>query len=87
MPYSCVMPLPPWVCTAASTAWHAASAAAYFAMLAASPAPMSSPSSHSAAAFWVIRRASSVSMWACASGCATAWWEPIGAAKTVRSLA
>ena len=43
MPYSCVMPLPPWVCTARSAASQAASAAAYLAMLAASPAPMSSP--------------------------------------------
>ena len=56
-------------------------------MLAASPAAMSSPASTSAAAFWVIRRASSISMCACASGWAIAWWEPIGALKTVRSLA
>ena len=45
MPYSWVIPLPPWVCTARSAASQAASAAAYLAMLAASPAPMSSPAS------------------------------------------
>ena len=37
-PYSAARPLPPCVWTARSTASHAASAAAYFAMLAASPA-------------------------------------------------
>ena len=45
MPYSWVIPLPPWVCTARSAASQAASAAAYLAMLAASPAAMSSPAS------------------------------------------
>ena len=45
MPYSWVIPLPPWACTARSTASQAASAAAYLAMLAASPAPRSSPAS------------------------------------------
>ena len=44
-PYSWVMPLQPWVCTATSAAWQAASPAAYLAMLAASPAPNSSPAS------------------------------------------
>ena len=62
MPYSWVIPLPPWVCTARSAASQAASAAAYLAMFAASPAPRSSPASQSAAAFWVISRASSISM-------------------------
>ena len=42
-PYSCASPLPPSVWTAWSTQAMDASAAAYLAMLAASPAPMSSP--------------------------------------------
>ena len=42
-PYSLARPLPPWVWMARSTALHTASPAAYFAMLAASPAAMSSP--------------------------------------------
>src|SRR5438552_2475228 len=37
-PNSVVMPLPPWVWMAASRQWRPASAPAYFAMLAASPA-------------------------------------------------
>src|SRR5690606_5311329 len=67
-PYSEASPLPPWVCTAWSTVRVAASAAAYLAMLAASPAPKSSPASYSAAAFWPISLASSVSILTSASG-------------------
>jgi len=42
-PYSSARPLPPWVWMAWSTALQAASAPAYFAMLAASPAASRSP--------------------------------------------
>ena len=49
-PYSLVMPLPPWVWIAASNAFQAASAAAYLAMLDASPAAIASPRSCRSAA-------------------------------------
>ena len=66
----------------------AASAAAYLAMFADSPAPMSSPASYSVAAFCIISLASSSSTLAFASGCARPWCVPIGLPpQTVRSLA
>ncbi len=62
-----------------------ASAAAYFAMLAASPAPArSSAWSCSQAARWVKSRASSSSILATARGCATPWCAPIGTPSQTR---
>ena len=70
-----------------STVRTLASAAAYLAMFAASPAPMSSPASYSVAAFCIISLASSSSILTWASGCARPWCAPIGTLHTVRSRA
>ncbi len=73
-PYSLDMPFPPWVWMAWSSAARVASAAAYLAMLAASPASGLSPAwSQSQAALSVISRASSTSILALASGWLTPW--------------
>ena len=87
-PYSLARPLPPWVWIAASSACRPASAAAYLAMFAASPAATrSSAWSCIHAALAVMSRASSTSILATASGCAMPWWRPIGVPQTSRSLA
>lgn len=77
-PYSVDSPFPPWVWMAWSNAAMPASAAANFAMLAASPA-RGSPWSCSHAARCVIRRARSAFIFASAKGCATPWCVPIRA--------
>src|SRR5664279_2861164 len=87
-PYSVDMPLPPWVWMAWSGAARVASAAAYFAMLAASPAAAVSPAkSHSQAALSVISRASSTLILAVANGWEIPWWRPMGVPHTSRVLA
>src|SRR5664280_1138713 len=87
-PYSEDMPLPPWVWMDWSSAARVASAAAYLAMLAASPASGVLPAkSHSHAALSVISRASSTSIFALASGWEMPWWRPIGVPHTSRVLA
>ena len=72
-------------CPASQADAVAAAAAAYFAMLDASPAGRPLSCSHAALA--VIRAASSTAIFALASGCETPWWVPIGTPQTCRSRA
>ena len=85
MPYSVDMPLPPCVWIAWSRVANAASAAAYLAIFAVSPARGESPTwSQYHAALSAITRASSSSILALASGWAIPWCRAMGVPQTSR---